>query len=182
MTWRLTRRQVITLTNDDQDRWRHMASLITKENAIKPQEHDRLRVKHWLVACSASMMTSSNGKIFRVTGPLWGESTGHRWIPFTKASDSGALMFSLICTWTNSWANHRDAGDLRRHGVYYDVTVITKPLPYQTEVFSIEPSETDLWIKMCTFSLNDLHLKMSCTKCQLLFCRKAKVIAQINHE
>ena len=33
------------------------------------------------------MMTSSNGNIFRVTGPLWGESTGHRWIPFTKASD-----------------------------------------------------------------------------------------------
>ena len=26
--------------------------------------------------------------IFRVTGPLWGESTGHRWIPLTKASDS----------------------------------------------------------------------------------------------
>ena len=25
-----------------------------------------------------SMMTSSNGNIFRVTGPLWGESTGHR--------------------------------------------------------------------------------------------------------
>ena len=26
------------------------------------------------------MMTSSNGHIFRVTIPLWGESTGHRWI------------------------------------------------------------------------------------------------------
>ena len=33
------------------------------------------------------MMTSSNGNIFRVTDPLWGESTGHRWIPLTKASD-----------------------------------------------------------------------------------------------
>ena len=32
------------------------------------------------------MMTPSNGNIFRVTGPLWGESTGQR----------GALMFSLI--------------------------------------------------------------------------------------
>ena len=32
------------------------------------------------------MMTSSNGNIFRVTGPLWGESTGHRWIPLTEAS------------------------------------------------------------------------------------------------
>ena len=27
------------------------------------------------------IMTSSNGNIFRVTGPLWGESTGHRWFP-----------------------------------------------------------------------------------------------------
>ena len=34
------------------------------------------------------MMTSSNGHIFRVTGPLWGESIGHRWIPPTKASDA----------------------------------------------------------------------------------------------
>ena len=27
------------------------------------------------------MVTSSNGNIFRVTGPLCGEFTGHRWIP-----------------------------------------------------------------------------------------------------
>ena len=30
------------------------------------------------------MMTSSNGNIFRVTGPLCGESTRDRWIPLTK--------------------------------------------------------------------------------------------------
>ena len=36
---------------------------------------------------SVSMMTSSNGNIFRITGPLCGEFTGHRWIPLTKASD-----------------------------------------------------------------------------------------------
>ena len=34
------------------------------------------------------MITSSNGNIFRVTDPLWGVSTGHRWIPPTKASDT----------------------------------------------------------------------------------------------
>ena len=32
-------------------------------------------------------VTSSNGNIFRVTGPVWGEFTGHRLIPHTKASD-----------------------------------------------------------------------------------------------
>ena len=36
----------------------------------------------------------------------------------------GALMFSLICTWTNDGANNRDAGDLRCHCVHCNVTVI----------------------------------------------------------
>ena len=36
----------------------------------------------------------------------------------------GALMFSLICVWTNGWANNRGAGDLRHHRGCYDVTVI----------------------------------------------------------
>ena len=57
------------------------------------------------------MMTSSNGNIFRVTGPLWVESTGHWWIPLAKASDAGALIFSLIHAWTNGWANNRHARD-----------------------------------------------------------------------
>ena len=32
-------------------------------------------------------------------------------------------MFSLMCTWTNGWANSPDAGDLRRHWAHYDVAV-----------------------------------------------------------
>ena len=40
-----------------------------------------------------SMMTSSNGNIFRVTGPLCGEFTGDRWIPRSKASDAGLWCF-----------------------------------------------------------------------------------------
>ena len=39
------------------------------------------------------MMTSSNGNIFRVTGPLWGESIGHRWILLKKASDAELWCF-----------------------------------------------------------------------------------------
>ena len=38
--------------------------------------------------CHDNMMTSSNGNIFRFTGPLCGELTGDRWIPRTKASDA----------------------------------------------------------------------------------------------
>ena len=40
-----------------------------------------------------TMTTSSNGNIFRVTGPLCGEFTGQRWIPLTKASDAELLCF-----------------------------------------------------------------------------------------
>ena len=36
---------------------------------------------------------SSNGSIFRVTGLLCGEFTGHRWIPRTKASDAELWCF-----------------------------------------------------------------------------------------
>ena len=35
----------------------------------------------------------------------------------------GALMFSLICAFTNGCVNNRDAGDLRRH--CHDVTVMS---------------------------------------------------------
>ena len=73
------------------------------------------------------MMMSSNGNIFHITGPLWGESTSHWWTPLTKGQWHGALMFSLICAWTNGWENNRDAGDLRRHHVHYEVTVMTGP-------------------------------------------------------
>ena len=40
-----------------------------------------------------TMMTSSNGNIFRATGHLCGEFTGPRWIPRTKASDAELWCF-----------------------------------------------------------------------------------------
>ena len=35
-----------------------------------------------------------------------------------------AVVFSLICAWTNGWANHRVATYLRRHRAHYVVTVM----------------------------------------------------------
>ena len=43
--------------------------------------------------CLVHMMTSLNENIFHVTSPLWGESTGHQWIPLTKASDTELWCF-----------------------------------------------------------------------------------------
>ena len=38
-------------------------------------------------------MTSSNRNIFRVTGPLSGESTGHQWISLTKPMMQSIVVF-----------------------------------------------------------------------------------------
>ena len=62
-----------------------------------------------------TMMTLSNENIFGVTGPLWGESTGHRWIPLEKASDAELWCFLWSAAWTKGWTSNRDAGDFRRH-------------------------------------------------------------------
>ena len=86
---------------------------------------------------------------FRITCPLWREYSGlwnqddvikwkhfpHYWsiVRGTHRSpvDSphkgqwrGALMFSLMCAWTNGWANSPDAGDLRCHGAHCIVTLM----------------------------------------------------------
>ena len=66
------------------------------------------------------MMTSSNGNISRVTGPLCGEFTAHLWIPLTKASDAELWCF----LWSAPWINNCEAGDLRRHRAHYDVIVM----------------------------------------------------------
>ena len=69
-------------------------------------------------------MTSSNGNIFRVTGPVFGEFTGHRRIPRTKpVTRSFGVFFNLRLNERLSKQN-RVAGDLKRHRAHYDVTVM----------------------------------------------------------
>ena len=50
-------------------------------------------IKIYLAFSTISMTTSSNGNIFRITGTLCQEFTGHRWISLTKASDVELLCF-----------------------------------------------------------------------------------------
>ena len=89
-------------------------------------------------------MTSSNGNIFRVTGPLSWETTSHRWIPRTQR----ALMFSLICAWTNCLVNCRDAGDFRLHRTHYDVTVTYFPIFFMVASLTlIEPYDSTVPVK-----------------------------------
>ena len=65
-------------------------------------------------ACFNVMMTSSNGDIPRVTGPLWGESTGDWWIPLTETIDTELWCFLWYAPEQTVMQNNRDAGDLRR--------------------------------------------------------------------
>ena len=69
-------------------------------------------------------MTSSNGSIYCVTGPLCVEFTGDRWIPHTEASDAELWCFLWFAPWINGWVNNREAGDLRCHRTLYDVFVM----------------------------------------------------------
>ena len=89
-----------------------------------------MKDKDWVIFLQHELMpmTSSNGNIFHVTGPLCGESTGHRWIPLTKASDVELwcfLWFAPEKKKKNDWANNGDSKDLRCHHAHYDVTVMS---------------------------------------------------------
>ena len=87
------------------------------------------------------MMTSSNGNIFRVTGHLCGEFTGHRWIPRTKASGAELWFFFDLCL-NKRLSKQWWAGDLGRLSAHYDVTVMLTMVDTQnarTEGYGMTP-------------------------------------------
>ena len=70
------------------------------------------------------MMTPLNGNVFRVTGHLCGEFAGHA----TKASDAKLDIF-FVLRLNKRLSKQQEAGDLRRHRVHYDVTVMSWAAP-----------------------------------------------------
>ena len=60
-----------------------------------------------IVLSKTSMMTTSNGNIFCVTGHLCGEFTGPRWIPHTKASDAELWCFVFYLRPNKRLSKHR---------------------------------------------------------------------------
>ena len=82
----------------------------------------------WLHICVRlgryPMMTSSNRKKIP---RYWPFVRRIHWSPVNsphKGQWRGTLMFPLICACTNTRANSREAGDLRRHRAHYDVIVM----------------------------------------------------------
>ena len=58
-------------------------------------------------------------------------------IPLQQPSD----VFPLIYAWTNSWANSRDAGDLRRHRAHSNVTVMQSANAISVLIYTSVPRE-----------------------------------------
>ena len=124
---------------DDSPRWRHSPRLRSggsgdegslPNSFIKIHFSGGALTSHFMEEHSSPtsifpvfMMTSSNGNMFRVTGFCPGNSPVTANSPHTDQWRA-ALMFSLICAWTNGWINNQDAGDLRRRRAHYDVTVM----------------------------------------------------------
>ena len=82
------------------------------------------------------MMMSSNQ--IKKSPRYWPFVRGiHRWPANSthKGQWHGALIFSLIYAWTNVWINTRDAGDFRRHRIYYDATAMRKHRPVMTSLW-----------------------------------------------
>ena len=74
-----------------------------------------------------TMMTSWNGNIFRATGLLWGGIHRSLVNSMHKGQRRGALMFSLIWSWTNRWTSNSNAGDLILYRAHYDVIAVISP-------------------------------------------------------
>ena len=72
------------------------------------------------------IMTSSNGNISRLTGPLCGEFTSHRWIPLTKASDAERWCFLWSVPEQTVGVNNWDMVDLRCYRAHCHITVMVE--------------------------------------------------------
>ena len=71
---------------------------------------------------ASHMMTSSNGNISVLLALCTGNSPVTGEFPSQRPATRSFEVF--FDAWINGWVNNGDAGDLRRHGAHYDVTVM----------------------------------------------------------
>ena len=51
----------------------------------------------WSIFFVSHMMILWRRNDFHITGPLWGESTGHQWIPLTRTSNGDICGIFVVC-------------------------------------------------------------------------------------
>ena len=125
--------------------------------------------------CQLVMMTSSNGNIFHVTDPLWGEFTVHEWIPLTKASD--AELWCFLWSAPEQTADQTietlviwDAGDLSYRRAHYDITVMVTSWASQRVQEQVKPIYLRMGLKLkhkvfINAGLNTYRSKVEDGKC-----------------
>ena len=102
---------------------------------------------------------SSTRKIFRVTGHLCKEFTGHRYIPCTNGNTAELWNLFFMCAWINSWVNIGHAGYLRRHRIHYDVIVMTIATSKSiSHVLGHPNDEMNFALKTATFHYSDVTM------------------------
>ena len=52
-------------------------------------------------------------------------------------------MFPLFCAWINGWANNCEAGDLKHHLAYYDVSLLARGCQLATKEFRVKTGSVD---------------------------------------
>ena len=80
-------------------------------------------LKHWYLQAKAYHHDAIKWKHFPRCWPVVREIHQSPANSVAKGQWRGTLIFSLICAWTNGWANNGYVGDLRRQRAHYDVTV-----------------------------------------------------------
>ena len=127
------------------------------------------------------MMTSSNENIFCVTGRLWWESTVfYRWIPIRKASDDELWCF--LWSAPEQTAEQTIETLVRCHGAHYDVTVMDKRFPFQSDIYSTD-WKRHFMVVYCRIHNQELDLTISSClvniKLPLLLALKSKLYSSV---
>ena len=103
--------------------------LIENENSVKRRSHAHISGFVNFTMAHAEAMTWKHDDVIKWKHfpRYWPFVLGIHRSPMNSPHKSqwrGALMFSLIWVWINGWVNNREAGDLRRYRVHYDVTIM----------------------------------------------------------
>ena len=102
--------------------------------------------------CHTLIMTSSNGNIFCVTGPLCGEFTGDRRIPHTKASDAE------LCYFLWSAPEQTVKKTIETHVIWYATALImTSPSMLYFSIFAITDNGDKL--TTCTYIIHTILIQ-----------------------
>ena len=142
------------------------------------------------------MMTSSNGNIWKHFSRYWPIVREIHRCPMDshhKGQWRGALMFSLMCAWTNGWANNGNAGALRPHSAHYDVVVMfpvfigTNRITYYTcsWIDAVGKTVVPRWKNMLLLHLREFSIitltqqDINCAKADRNLCRH---ITSLRHQ